>query len=82
MKIRHDMAEKKLVPGGWGGNVVGVGVVVGGCVVLSKFKDRFKPINRGVTLLMGKQMSISHQNEDGISKNLPCMLKLASGVDY
>ena len=57
-------------------------MVVGGWVVLSKFKDRFKPINRGVTLLMGKQMSISHQNEDGISKNLPCMLKLASGVDY
>ena len=35
MKIRHDMAEKKLVPGwGW----------VGGFSL--KFKDQFKPINR------------------------------------
>ena len=37
MKIRHDMAEKKLVPGGGG---VGVG-----WVAFVEFKDRFKPIN-------------------------------------
>ncbi len=39
MKIRHDLAQKKLFSGGglgWGGGWGGF---------FSKFKDRFKPIN-------------------------------------
>ena len=42
MKIRHDFAEKKFVPGrGSGSGRVGVG----SGWVFSKFKDQFKPIN-------------------------------------
>ena len=48
MMIQHYFAEKNFVPGweGLGGGEVrwGVGVGVG---VFSKFKDWYKPINRG-----------------------------------
>ena len=39
MKIGHELAEKKFVPGLGGRGLVGSGLV------FSKFKDRFKPIN-------------------------------------
>ena len=42
MKIGHDLAEKKFVPGSGVG--VGLGVGVG---VFSKFKERFKPFKIG-----------------------------------